>query len=334
MMKRREFTTLLGGAAVAWPSGAAGQKSAMKRVGVLMESSEPPADPRGDPLLAVFIERLQQLGWNEGRNLKIHFRWTGGNPAKLRILVKELSDLEPDVAVAQGNAAVTALREANNHLPIVFTQVSDPIGRGFVASLSRPGGSITGFSNFEASMGGKWLEKLREIAPTLRRVALMFNASTSPHIAAGFYLRAAEEAGRQVGMQTIIMPVDGDTDVEQKVRHFAGEPNSGLIVLPDAFTLAHADLLVSLTAKFGLPAIYPFRSFSVRGGLIFYGINTKEQYPGAALYVDRILKGAMPADLPVQAPSKFELVINLKVAKSLALSVPLQLQQIADEVIE
>jgi ABC-type uncharacterized transport system substrate-binding protein len=332
---RREFVALLGAAAAGWPLSTFAQSfERVKRIGVLMGTNDIPSDPLGLPLFRAFVDRLQQLGWTDGQNVQIASRWASGDAAKFRVLAQDLADLKPHVIVAQSNLAVTALQQTDKHIPIVFVQVSDPIGRGFVATLARPGGNTTGFSNFEESMGGKWLEKLKEIAPKVTRVALMFNASTSPHIAAGFYLRAAEEAGRRSAVQTSTMQVNDAAEIERSIGKFAEKPEHGLIVLPDSFTLVHADLIVSLAARFRLPAIYPFRSFAAPGGLLIYGINTRDQYVGAASYVDRILKGALPAELPVQAPSRFELIVNLKTAKTLDLDVPLQLQQLADEVIE
>jgi len=334
-MKRREFISLLGGAVIAWPLGTLAQNSErMKRIAVLMGTSDSLSDPLGLPLLRAFVNRLQQLGWTDGENVQIAYRWAGGDVAKFRIFAKDLADLKPHVILAQSNLAVSALQQTDTHTPIVFVQVSDPIGRGFVATLARPGGNTTGFSNFEESMGGKWLEKLKEIAPKIARAALIFNGSTSPHIAAGFYLRAAEDAARRSGVQTVIIQVDDAAEIERSIGRFAEEPDGGLIVLPDAFTLVHADRIVSVAARFRVPAIYPFRTFAAAGGLLIYGINTRDQFISAASYVDRVLKGALPTELPVQAPTKFELIVNLKTAKALGLSVPLQLQQLADEVIE
>jgi putative tryptophan/tyrosine transport system substrate-binding protein len=326
-LKRREFVTLLGGAA-AWPIAARAQQlDRMKRIGVLSND-----DPISE--LSPFVEHLRQLGWTDGRNVRTDFRWAGGDAAKFKILARELILLKPDVVLAQGNSAVTALQQANKDVPIVFIQVSDPVGRGFVTTLARPGGNITGFSSFESSMGGKWLEKLKEIAPSLTRVALLFNPATSPHIAAGFYLRAAEDAGRRSTVQVLVMPVNDIAGMEGSIGKVASEPNGGLIILPDGFTLAHADLTVTLAARFRLPAIYPFRSFAARGGLLSYGVKPIDQFSEAATYVDRILKGAKPAELPVQFPSRFELILNLGTAKALGLDVATQLQLLADEVIE
>jgi len=330
-LKRRQFITLLGGAA-AWPLAARAQRDRVRLVGVLMGYAE--NDREGQAFITALRDGLQKLGWAEGRNVRFDFRWSGGDPAKSEDLAREFIDLKPDVVVAQGNFAVAALQKTKQSTPIVFTQVSDPIGRGFIASLARPGGKITGFTSFEASMGGKWLEKLKEIAPNVTRLAVVFNPSTSPHIAAGFYLRAAEEAGRRSAILVLASPVQSVDRLEQNIGKFADDPNGGLIVVPDGFTLTHADLTIALAARFKLPAIYAFRSFAARGGLVSYGINPRDQFSGAANYVDRILKGAAPAELPVQAPSNFELVINMKTARALGLDVSAQLQQLANEVIE
>jgi ABC-type uncharacterized transport system substrate-binding protein len=328
-MRRREVLGVLGSAAVALPFEALAQKrERQKHVGVLMIG-----DPVRDQLVATFVERLRQLGWADGRNVRIDFRWLSDDAGKYPFFAKEIVELNPDVILGQGNI-ITALHQTTTSIPIVFAQVSDPVGRGFAATLARPGGNITGFTNFEASMSGKWLEKLKEIALTLHRVALIFNPLISPHIAAGFYLRAAEEAGQRVDVEIVSMPVRDVPEMEQSIEQLAASSDSGLIVLPDGFTNANADLIVALAARFGLPTIYAFRLFATHGGLIYYGIDPKDQYAGAASYVDRILRGASAAELPIQAPSKFELIVNLRTAKALGLDVPLQLQQLADEVIE
>jgi putative ABC transport system substrate-binding protein len=330
-MRRREFITLLGGAAAFSSPLAAVALERMKRIGVLSETS---GDPLSDRLTSVFVERLKQLGWTDGGNVRIDFRAAAGDAAKFAPLAKELIELRPDVVLARSNSAVTAVRQASSDVTIVFTQVSDPIGRGFVTTLARPGGNITGFSSFEASMGGKWLEKLKEIAPRLSRVALLFNPATAPHIAAGFYLRTAEDAGRRSAVQVLVTPVQDVADMERSIGNVASEPDGGLVFLPDTFTNAHIDVTVALAARFGLPAIYAFRSFAARGGLLSYGTKLEDQYSGAASYVDRILNGAKPAELPVQFPSRFELIVNLRTAKALGLDVSAKLQQLADEVIE
>src|SRR5262245_50005013 len=263
MIQRREFIGVLGGAAAGWLLPTLAQTfERMKRIGVLMGTSDNPSDPLGLPLLGAFVDRLQQLGWTDGQKVQIASRWAGGDAAKFRIFAKNLADLKPHVVLAQSNLAVSALQQTDTHTPIVFVQVSDPIGRGFVGTLARPGGNTTGFSNFEESMGGKWLEKLKEIAPKVTRAAMIFNGSTSPHIAAGFYLRAAEDAGRRSGVQTLIVQIDDAAEIERSIGRFAGEPDGGLIILPDAFTIVNADLIVSVAARLRLPAIYPFRTFS------------------------------------------------------------------------
>jgi putative tryptophan/tyrosine transport system substrate-binding protein len=331
-MRRREFIKIIPASALAWPLAAAAQKlERMKRIGVLSETS---GDPLSDGLTRIFVERLKQLGWTDGGNVRIDFRAAAGDATKFAPSANELIDLRPDVVLARSNSAVTAVRQAGKDVTIVFTQVSDPIGRGFVTTLARPGGNIMGFSSFEASMGGKWLEKLKEIAPRLSRVALLFNPATAPHIAAGFYLRTAEDAGGRSAVQVLITPVQDVADMERSIGNVASEPNGGLVVLPDTFTNAHIDVTVALAARFGLPAIYAFRSFAARGGLLSYGTKLDDQYLGAASYVDRILNGAKPAELPVQFPSRFELIVNLRTAKALGLDVPAKLQQLADEVID
>jgi putative tryptophan/tyrosine transport system substrate-binding protein len=332
-MRRREFLGVLGGAAAAWPLAARAQTPAkVRRVGVLMNSAA--NDPVEESLVAAFVEALRQLGWVAGRNLHIDLRWAAGDFDKFQTLSAELTAQRPDVILAVSNLAVTAIRRTASDIPVVFTQVSDPIGRGFVANLARPGGTITGFANFEASMGGKWLGTLKEIAPNLTRIALVFNPETSPHIASGFYLREAADAGSRLSVETVVTRVHSRFELESQFRQFADEPHSGVVVLPDAFTTANGDMIVALAMRLALPAIYPFHRFVSLGGLIYYGVDPKDQFPRAATYVDRILKGEKPADLPVQAPTRFELAVNLKVAKALGLAVPPTLLASADEVIE
>ena len=330
-MKRREFITLLGGAAALPFHAHAQQGERMRRVGVLMGVAD---DSAGQAGLAAFRQRLEQLGWKEGGNIRIDYRWGAGDVDRGRGLAPELIGLEPDLIFAQSTQSVAALRRITRTIPIVFVQVSDPVGRGFVESLSRPGGNATGFTNFEASMGSKWLELLKEIVPTTTHVALMFSPISSPHIASGFYLYAAEKAADQLGIEASAVPVRDPRDVAHAVGALAAKPNSALIVLPDGFNIVHTDLIISLTARSRVPALYPFPSYAARGGLASYGVDPVEQYPRAASYVDRILRGEKPSDLPVQTPTKFELVINLKTAQVLGLDLPPTLLARADEVIE
>jgi ABC-type uncharacterized transport system substrate-binding protein len=326
-MKRRDFITLVGGAA-AWPMAARGQER-VRRVGTLMSLAED--DPEDRQRRAAFQQALGQLGWTEGGNLRIDYRWYGGDPARARALAKELVELEPDLIVATATPALTALALLMRPIPIVFVAVSDPVGQGFVASLARPGGNATGLTFFEFSVVGKMLEVLKQIAPGVSRVALAFNPdnlSTPP------FVRAIEAAAPTLAVELIKIPVRSAAEIEPALATIARQGGNGLMGLPDPFTNAHRDLIVSLAARYRLPAIYIQRAFVAAGGLISYGIDVTDLFRRAAPYVDRILKGAKPADLPVQQPTKFELAINLKAAKALGLEVPSSLLATADEVIE
>jgi putative ABC transport system substrate-binding protein len=328
-MKRREFITLLGGAAAAWPLAASAQQlERMRRIGVLMGTAE--NDPEAPQRVAAFRDALAKLGWSEGRNVAIDFRWAAGDPVRMRALAKELIGATPDIVVAESTPATAALRQESSTTPIVFFAVANPVGSGFVASLPRPGRNITGFTNFEPAMGGKWLELLKEIAPRVLRVAAIFN----PRTHSGQYWQSMESAAPTFAVELAKSPVHEAGEIERAVKALADQPYGSLIVMPDAFTLAHRDLIVALSARHRLPSIYPFRVFPRTGGLISYGNDLVEGYRNAASYVDRILKGEKPADLPVQAPTKYELVINLKTAKALGLDVPPTLLARADEVIE
>ncbi len=277
---RREFITFVGGAAAAWPLAARSQQGErMRRVGVLMGVADDSAGHAGP---AAFRQRLEQLGWKEGGNIRIDYRCGAGDVDRGKGLAPELIGLEPDLIFAQSTQSVAALRRITRSIPIVFVQVSDPVGRGFVESLSRPGSNATGFTNFEASMGSKWLELLKEIVPTTTHVALMFSPISSPHIASGFYLYAAEKAADQFGIEASAVPVRDPRDVAQAVGALIAKPNSALIVLPDGFNLVQTDLIISLGARSRVPALYPFPSYAARGGLASYGVNPIEQYPRAA----------------------------------------------------
>jgi putative ABC transport system substrate-binding protein len=328
-MRRREFITLLCGVAVAMPISAHAQKpESVRRIGVLIPFEE--RDPQVQALWPVFKRRLHDLGWIEGR--QVHFDYRFGQSAEsIRIGAGELIASSPDLIVVWSNLAVAPLRQATKTIPVVFTQVSDPVESGFVANLARPGGNITGFQNFEPAIGGKWLEILKEIAPRVRRVAFIYNEKVAANTA---ILRAAEAASASLGMTVTATPLHDAADIERILTAIAHEPNSALIVAPNPFNSANRELITTLATRLGLPAIYAFRLFAEVGGLVSYGVDRFEQQRGAAGYVDRILKGEKPADLPVQAPAKYELVINLKTAKALALDVSAQLQQRADEVIE
>ena len=332
MMTRREFITLLGGAAAVWPLAAGGEQTdRMRRVGVLLALSE--SEPEGVAWTSALQHSLKQLGWIDGTNIRIDYRWSGTDPTRMEALAKELVGLQPDLIVGQSTPSVRALLRETGTISIVFVTVADPVGSGFVASMARPGGNATGFSNFEPAMGGKWLELLREIKPDMARVALMSNPQTT--VAGGtFYNRAFETAAAMLSIEPIAMPVRSDTEIEAALTALARQPRSGLVVTSDTFAVDNRELIVSLTAKYQLPAVYPFRFFAAIGGLVSYGINLRDQFPRAASYVDRILRGGKPSDLPVQAPTKYELVINLKTAKALGLEVPPTLLARADEVIE
>ena len=328
-MKRREFITLLGGAAAAWPLAARAQQGErMRRIGVLMGQLE--SDPETPPRVAAFRQALGKFGWSEGRNVAIDFRWGGGDANRMRLHAKELIGTRPDVVVAESTPAAAALRQEAAAVPIVFLQVANPVGSGLVASLSHPGTNLTGFTNFEPTMGGKWLELLKEIAPGVTRAIAIFNPETH----SGQYWQSVEAAAKTLAVEFNRAPVRDAAGIESAVARLAREPNGGVLVMPDSFTLAHRELIVALTARHRLPSISPFRVFTASGGLLSYGPDMVEIYWRVASYVDRILKGEKPADLPVQAPTKFELIVNLKTAKALGLDVPWFLQQRADEVIE
>jgi ABC-type uncharacterized transport system substrate-binding protein len=332
-MKRREFITLIGGAAVAWPLTVAHaqQPSGMRQIGVLM--SYPQTDPEAQTFLAAFQEELQKLGWTEGRNLRVSTRWTSPDNAEaMQRFAREIVALQPDLILGHTTTATTALLQQTRSIPIVFAFVSDPVGSGLVASFPRPGGNVTGFIVMEPTMAGKWLELLKEIAPRVARVAFLFNPTTATY--ADYYLGPLKAAAASHAVTAIASPVRDASELESVIATQAREPNGGLIVMPDTFTDAHRAEITSLAARYGLPAICPFRFYAERGCLLSYGNEQIDNFRRAAQYADRILKGAKPSELPVQAPVKFVLTINLKTAKALGLELPLQLQQRADEVIE
>ena len=328
-MKRREFITLLSGAA-AWPFAArAQQPERVRRVGVLQGTAE--NDPETQARTKAFRQGLAALGWTEGRDILIDYRYATGDAARIKAYAAEMVSAGPDLILAVSTPVVAALRQGNP-VPIVFVQVIDPIGQGFVARLARPGGNITGFTTFEPAMGTKWLAMLKEIAPGVARVALMFNPDTAPF--AVMFWQPVEDAAPSFDVKPIQAPVREVGEIEHAIETLERDGNGGLMVLPDISTLNHRDVIIALASRHRLPAIYPFRFFATSGGLMSYGIDVADVYRRAASYVDRILKGAKPSDLPVQLPTKFELAINLKTAKALGLYVPPLLQQRADEVIE
>ena len=330
-MKRRDFITLLGGA-TAWPLAAwAQQTDQVRRVGVLM--GYPENDLEGPAFFAAFREGFEKLGWVEGRNIRFDTRWVAPEDAEARLrFAKELVALQPDLILSSVTPTTAALLQQTRTIPIVFATVSDPVGSGFVASLARPGGNVTGFQAMVGSLAGKWLELLKEIAPRVARVAMLFNPAVAPYAEA--FLNPFKAAASSSAVEAIAAPVRDMSELESVVAAQARAPNGGLIVIPDTFMDVHRAEITSLAARFSLPAVYPRRIFTEVGGLLSYGIDQLDLYRRAATYADRILKGAKPSELAVQAPVKFELAINLKTAKSLGLDVPLFLQQRADYVIE
>ena len=329
-MKRREFITLLGGAAAAWPVAVrAQQPERMRRIGVLLSFAAD--DPEALASVGAFLQGLQQLGWTDGRNVRIDIRWGAGNADDIRKYAAELAALAPDVILAAGSGAATPLLQATRSVPIVFAHVPDPVGAGLINSLARPGGNVTGFTSFEYGMGGKWLELLKQIAPGVKRAAVI----RDPAITAGIGQWGAINAvASSVGLEVIPMNVRDADDIEHAVAAFSRGVNDGLIVTGSGLAVLHRDLIVTLAARHKLPTVYYDRYFVAAGGLISYGPDYLEIYRQAAGYVDRILRGERPADLPVQAPTKYELVINLKTARALGLDVPPTLLARADEVIE
>src|SRR5215467_9791015 len=318
-MRRREFITLLSGAATAWPLAAlAQQPGTPRRIGVLIQVAE--GDPQARIEVATFLRGLQKLGWSEGHNLRIDTRWGGGDADLIRKYAAELVALAPEVVLAPGGTVVGALQQASRTVPIVFVNVTDPVGRGYVASLAQPVGNATGFTSFEFGMGGKWLEVLKEMAPRVTRVAVL----RDPVITAGIgYLAAIHAMAVSIGVEVTPIDVRSTSDIERT-------SNGGLIVTADPAAIVHREAIITLAARHRLPAIYPYRFFVTSGGLITYGLDNIEQYRLAAGYVDRILKGEEPGNLPVQAPTKYELLINLKTAKALGLEVPSTLLARAD----
>lgn len=332
-MRRREFITFVGGGA-AWllePHAATAQPAdRMRRIAML--SGFAATDPEAQARIAALQQALKERGWTEGRNVSIEFRWSTGGAEQMRKFARELVDLKPDLILGMTTPAVTALVQETNTIPVLFGNIVDPLGRGFISNMARPGGNVTGFLNFEFSMGGKWLETLKQIAPAVKRVAFLFNPDTAPF--AGSFVRVAEAAAPSFGIEPIATKARDDGELKRTVADFAAKPAGGLIILPDAFTTGHRDLIIALAARYRLPAVYPLRVFASSGGLVSDGGDPIDIFRRAASYVDRILKGANPGDLPVQTPTKFELVINLKTANALGLEVPPMLLARADEVIE
>jgi putative ABC transport system substrate-binding protein len=303
----------------------------MRRIGALIGGAE--TDPESRARVAALREGLEQRGWSEGRNLRIDYRWASADSDRIRVFAAELVATAPEAIFAHTTPATTRLLEATRNIPIVFASVSDPVGDGIVASFARPGGNVTGFTNVEASIGGKWLEILKELSPAVARVGFLFNPATSPG-GGSYFLRPFEAAAPLFNVQPISTPVEDVVDIERAVAPLAVGANGGLIVNSDVFTTRHRAAIIAAAARHRVPAIYPFAYFAADGGLAAYGTDVRDLWRRAASYIDRILRGEKPADLPVQAPTKFELVVNLKTAKALGLDLPTSLLLRADEVIE
>jgi len=329
-MRRREFIGVLGGAAAAWPLGAlAQQRDHPRRIGVLMGFAE--TDEVWQIYLRVFRERLRDFGWTDGQNVKFEYRFAGESAERTRVAATELIASKPDVLFVSTNPAVSALLRETNTIPIVFTWVSDSVGSGYVSSLAHPGGNITGFHNYEPAVGGKWLGILKQIAPQVRRVGVIHVPEIAANVA---FIRVADATSKPLGMTVTGLGVRDAADIDRVLADFAREPNGGLIVTPSPLTATKRDVIIANAAKLRLPAMYSFRFYVASGGLVSYGIDQLETVREAASYVDRVLRGANPADLPVQLPTKFSLVVNLKTAKELGLTVPESFLLFADEVIE
>jgi putative ABC transport system substrate-binding protein len=329
-MRRREFISVVGGGAMTWSRNLMASDR-VRRIGVLMELASNDSQARSN--IAALQQGLRRLGWLEGTNLGIEYRWAPDDPVLVWKFAKELVELRPDVILAQSSPVVTTLLGETRNIPIVFVSIADPIGEGFVASFARPGGNVTGFTNFESSMTGKWVELLKEIAPDLTRVAFLFN----PQMAAGggsYFLRPIDAAVSTLKVKSVMALVHDDDETIAAFASLAHEPGAGAVLLPDIFTTAHHQLVIALANDYRVPTVYSYRFMVERGGLISYGVDIDNLFERAAIYVDLILKGAKPADLPVQAPTKFELVINQKTAKALGLTVPSAIIARAEDVIE
>jgi putative ABC transport system substrate-binding protein len=331
-MDRREFITVLGGAASTWPLVARAQLGERPRhIGVLMAHAE--SDPEFHAYLTAFLEELQRLGWTEGRNIRIDTRWGALDDTEAtQRSAKEIIALQPDVILTQNTPPTATMLQHTRAIPVVFVVVADPVASGFVKNLARPGGNATGFTIMEPTIASKWLELLKEIAPRVNRAAFLFNPATTPY--RDIYLTPFKAAAPSFGMEAIAAPVHDASEIEAVFAARARELNGGLIVMPDGFLNVHRAEIVSLATRYGVPTVYPWRFFAELGGLLSYGNDQRDSFRLGATYVDRILKGETPSGLPVQAPVKYELAINLKTAKALGLDVPLRLQQLADKVIE
>ena len=332
-LPRRDFLRLGSGAAFAWPLAARAQMPAdgLRQIGVLLPFAESDVELRTH--LDILRERLQQLGWTDGGNVRVVLRWGAGDIARIGAMAKELVALKPDVILARSTPVAKSILHESTTIPIVFVVVSDPVGDGLVASIARPGGNVTGFTNVEASLGGKWLEVLKEISPAVKRVAIIFDPTTSPG-GGTYYSQLVESAAASIAIKAIPAPVHNPGDIERTIAALAQEQHGGLVVLPDVTTGAHRALIVALAARHRLPAVYSYGYIVAEGGLCSYGVDVGDLFRRAAIYLDRILRGEEPRNLPVQGPTKFELVINLKTAKALGLEIPPTLLGLADQVVE
>lgn len=326
-MERRKFLSIVCGVAT-WPAAARAQDRA-RRVGLLL-AAYTESDPAGQARVTAFRSALEELGWRADR-ARIEYRWGGGSATNANTMAAELVQSSPDVIVVAGDPALTSLRRLSTTTPIVFTQVSEPVESGFVSSLARPGGHITGFQNFEPDMGGKWLGILKELAPHIRRAGALFSSDAAPHAS---FLAAAKSVGPSLGVEVSVVDVQDRAGMEAAINAFADQPDSGLLVFPHPNTIANRSLISALAARRRLPAVYPYRYFSTDGGLVAYGPDQIDQWRGAARYVDRILRGERPENLPVQTPTRFELVINLKAARALGISISAALLARADHVVD
>jgi putative ABC transport system substrate-binding protein len=329
-MKRRDFITLLGGAAAAWPVAARAQQGdRVRRIGVLLSLDE--NDPLAKPRVSALTQALADLGWTDGRKVRMDLRWGGGDINRIRALGQELVSLQPDIILTHTTPATVAVQRETQTIPVVFVTVTDPVVQGIVARLDRPTGNTTGFALYEASLGGKWLELLSEIAPGLKRAAIIFSPETTPVSA---HMPSLETAARSLKVEVITAPVHGDVEIGMAITALGREPGGGLVVLPGIFMVAHRAPIISAAARNNVPAVYEQSEFVRDGGLLSYGVDQVDIFRRAATYVDRILRGAKPGDLPVQFPTKFEMAVNLKTARALGLNLPQSLLAIADEVIE
>jgi putative ABC transport system substrate-binding protein len=331
-VRRRDFLSLISSGAVAWPLAVHAQHAdQIRRIGMLIPYAE--GDRQGQAFIAAFREGLQKLGWTEGRNIHLTIGWARPDDPKLRQrFAKEIIALNPVLIISHGTPNTAALAEQTRTIPIIFVNVTDPIKGGFVASFPRPGGNITGFTNYEPTLASKWLELLNEVAPRVTRVAFLFNPTTAPYFE--YYLTPFKSAARSLGMEAIVAPVHDASELEPIIAVQAREPKGGMILIPDTFTSAHRVEIVTLAARYRIAAIYPLPFFATQGGLLSYGVNTREQYRRAAGYADRVLKGKKPGELPVQLPVGYELIVNLKTAKALGLTMPRSVIIRADKLIE